>query len=99
MKFLIARFHTGRLLATPAALQAIQESGQRPSDFLFLHVSGDYGAVSDADKRANDQSILDGSRILSSYHTLNGTRLWVITEATDDKGERAATTIMLPEEY
>ena len=34
----------------------------------------------------NDQSLVDGSRILSAYKTLKGERLWIITEAADDRG-------------
>lgn len=93
------RFSLGQLIATPGALEALQESGQSPMDFILRHVRGDWGLVCDEDKMANDQALLDGSRLLSAYTTLNETRLWVITEATDDQGRRAATTILLPEEY
>ena len=48
---------------------------------------------------ANDQSLVDGSRILSAYRTLKNERLWIITEAADDQGHRAATTILKPSEY
>jgi hypothetical protein len=47
----------------------------------------------------NDEAVMDGSRILFAYVTANGERIWVITEAKDDNGKRAATTILLPEEY
>jgi hypothetical protein len=30
---------------------------------------------------------------------LKGVRIWIITEATDDGGRRAATTILLPTDY
>jgi len=33
------------------------------------------------------------------YVTVSGTKIWIITEATDDNGKRTATTILLPEEY
>jgi hypothetical protein len=55
--------------------------------------------VDDDDRNANDEALVDGSRLLSAYRTLKGERLWVITEATDDEGQRAATTIIRPEEY
>ena len=45
------------------------------------------------------EALIDGSRILSAYHTSNGVKLWVITESTDELGIRAATTILLPDEY
>jgi hypothetical protein len=92
-------FTLGRTLATAAALRAIEQSDQSPADFLDRHVCGDWGTVSEGDGQLNDEAVKDGSRILSSYLTGNGTKIWVITEAKDDDGERAATTILLPEEY
>jgi hypothetical protein len=41
----------------------------------------------------------DGSRILSAYVLPTDVKIWIITEAADEKGERAATTALLPEEY
>lgn len=93
------KFPLGQCVATPGALEALQESGQDPGEFLSRHVQGDWGEVCDDDKLANDQSLIDGSRLLSAYRTLKGTKLWVLTEATDDHGRRAATTILLPSEY
>jgi hypothetical protein len=51
------------------------------------------------DSRANDQALVDGSRILSAYRTLKNVRIWIITEAVGDDGKREATTILLPEQY
>ena len=33
------------------------------------------------------------------FVTLKGVKLWIITEATNDNGKRAATTLLLPSEY
>ena len=35
-------FRLGQLQATPGALQAIEESGQRPWDFVSRHLRGDW---------------------------------------------------------
>ena len=43
------KFHLGQIVATPAALEAIAESGQSPSDFLSRHAHGDWGSVSPGD--------------------------------------------------
>jgi hypothetical protein len=93
------KFSLGQTLATPGALKALEESGQSPAFFLEKHVQGDWGTVDDEDKRANDQALVDGSRILSAYKTLKGERIWVITEAADDEGRRAVTTVLTPDEY
>lgn len=95
----MTRFHLGEVLATPGALEALQDSGQSPADFLKRHVSGDWGEVPHEDARLNDEALKEGSRILSAYCTSKNVKLWIITEATDDHGQRAATTILLPEEY
>ena len=88
------KFNLGQLVATPGALEALQESGQSPADFLSRHVRGDWGEVCAEDKGLNDQSLIDGSRLLSAYRSLNGTRIWIITEA-----DRSSTCVLLPEEY
>jgi hypothetical protein len=94
-----AKFSLGRIMATPAAIQALEESGQTPDFFLNRHATCDWGDVDAEDWKLNDQALLDGSRILSSYRTLKGKKLWVITEAINDQSHRAATTILLPSDY
>lgn len=94
-----SKFSLGQLLATPGALEAIHASGQTESEFLSRHAQADWGELSDEDRHLNDDAVADGSRILSAYRTNQGTKLWIITEAADDRGNRAATTILLPEEY
>ena len=93
------KFNLGQIVATPGALDALQESGQTPQFFLARHVRGDWGELGDEDKQANDQALVDGSRLLSAYRTLKGTRLWIITEAADDEGHRVLSTILKPQEY
>ncbi len=94
-----AKFPLGQVVATPGALEAVQESGQNATFFLDRHVAGDWGEVSPDDWQLNDESLKDGSRLLSAFRTLKGVKVWVITEATDDNGHRAATTLLLPDEY
>ena len=92
-------FDLGQVLATPGALEAMQESSECAADFLNRHACGEWGELCDEDKALNNEALKDGSRILSAYHTTLGQKLWIITEAVDDNGRRAATTILLPEEY
>src|SRR5271165_5982318 len=94
-----AKFCLGQIVATPGAIEAMEESGQTPDFFLDRHASADWGEVCPEDWRLNDESVRESSRILSAYRTLKGTKLWVITEAVDDDGHRAATTLLLPDEY
>jgi hypothetical protein len=98
-------FSLGQIVATPAALEALEQAGQTPSDFLSRHACGDWGeALCEEDKALNDEALKDGSRILSAYllksgNNGSGCKIWIITEAVGDNGQRAATTILLPDEY
>jgi hypothetical protein len=92
-------FQLGQIVATPGALEAMQKAGQVPWEFLSRHVAGDWGTVSGDDTALNDSAVKDGGRILSAYSLNSSVKIWIITEAENDEGQRAATTILLPEEY
>lgn len=95
----MAKFSLGQIVATPAALQSLAESGQSPGFFIAKHAAGDWGIVNEEDWQLNEAALEDGSRILSAYMTLRGVKLWVITEAANDNGIRAVTTILTPACY
>ena len=88
------RFALGRCLATPGAVEAMNDAGQAPAVFLNRHLRCDWGDVDAEDRQANEDALLHGGRIFSVYHTRTRVKLWVITEA-----DRSATTILLPDEY
>jgi len=92
-------FPMGKIVATLAALEAIEASGQSPFYFLDRHSHGDWGEVDKEDAAANDQALLDGERLLSAYKTLKGVCIWIITEASDDDGIRNRTTVLLAQGY
>jgi hypothetical protein len=92
-------FKLGQVVCTPGALEALDTAGQQPWQLLVRHVQGDWGDLNAEDRRLNDEALKDGSRILSAYTLKTGVRLWVITEAEDDRGNRAVTTLLLPDEY
>ena len=90
----VSRFPLGQTVATPGALEAMAAANQQPYEFLNRHMVGDWGDLSEDDKRENEFSVDKELRIFSAYYTGNGDRLWVITEA-----DRSVTTLLLPEEY
>jgi hypothetical protein len=92
-------FKLGQIVATPGALEALDKAGQQPWHLLVRHVQGDWGDLDAEDRRLNDEAVKDGSRILSSYTLKTGVKLWIITEAEDDRSNRAAATLLLPDEY
>ena len=93
------RFELGQIVATTAALDAIHDSGQTPAFFLDRHAAGDWGEVGQGDAALNDAALVNGERLVSAYRTLKGVKLWVITEAVGDDGNRECSTILLPSEY
>ena len=87
-------FSLGQIVATPGALEALEEAGERPATLLKRHIAGDWGEMDEHDRRENDRSLEDGCRLLSAYTLATGTKLWIITEA-----DRSSTTLLLPSEY
>jgi hypothetical protein len=88
----VTRFPLGQILMTPGAMEHLSASDVRAG--LARHGQLDWGDVCAEDRRANDQALEQGLRILSVYHSSEGTKYWIITEA-----DRSATTLLLPDEY
>ena len=88
------RFHLGDVVATPGAIEALERAEQSPTEFLRRHVTGDWGDLCQEDITQNEQAVWDDYRILSSYKSSAGEKLWVITEH-----DRSVTTLLLPSEY
>lgn len=86
------RFPLGRILATPGTLEALTQGDIQRA--ISRHSLGDWGDLDPEDKRANDDALKHGDRLLSAYHGQDRTKFWIITEA-----DRSATTLLLPGEY
>lgn len=89
----MASFPLGQVVATPAALALLERLQENPATFLARHRQGDWGDVSDDDRKENDRALLAGTRLFSSYQ-IGDQAIWIITEA-----DRSATTILLPSDY
>jgi len=87
-------FALGHVVMTPgvAALEIDVLS------YLDRHAHKDWSGLDRHDRRANEQAIKNGGRILSAYDVLladgERERIWVITEA-----DRSSTCLLLPSEY
>jgi len=82
----------GRLVGTPNALESIPNLEMFTA--LQRHVTGDWGDLDEHDREENEFSLTRGLRLLSVYHSTNGVKFWIITEA-----DRSSTTVLLPEDY
>lgn len=93
------KFSAQVFLATPGASEAFEKNNQSPLEFLQRHLCGDWGDLDLEDQQANDNALIDGSRLLSAYSLKDNTRIWIITEAIGENGHREAHTALLPSEY
>lgn len=93
-----SKFHLGEIVMTNAATQALQQTSQRPADFLDRHIAGDWGDIDD-DTAQENNAALDpaapefGSRLFSAYSLSDGTQICIVTE-----NGRQSTTICLADE-
>lgn len=85
-------FDLGHLVATVNARDAIASTDMARA--IERHVTGDWGDLCPADKKANDRALCEGSRLLSAYSDAKGTKFWIITE-----WDRSVTTVLLPADY
>jgi hypothetical protein len=86
------RFPLGRVVVTANASNIL--AAEDISVAIDRHKSGDWGEVSDSDRRANDNAIKCGDRVLSAYTGIGGDKFWIITEA-----DRSYTTVLMPDDY
>ena len=84
----------GQVVATPGALEALEDAATQPAELLARHQAGDWGEVPPEDAAENELSLKQGFRLLSAYTLPTGARIWIITEA-----DRSVTTLLLPSEY
>ena len=103
-----ARFPLGQIVATPGALELLQETGFSAAALISRHVQGSWGDLCEEDRTDNEFAVTRRLRILSCYRLVDAERLaatprekrsslptlLVITEA-----DRSVTTLLLPSDY
>ena len=87
-----SRFDLGQIFVTPGVTELI-DKGLLLDLYIDRHWRGDWGNIDLEDKETNEDAVLHGYRILSSFDTNVG-RVWIITEA-----DRSNTTALTPDEY
>ncbi len=97
-----AEFPSGQMVCTRGVADLSEED---PEFAKFVqasvtrHFHKDWGDLGQEDKKANDEALKDGERILSAYNDPRFTghgvaSIWIITE-----GDRSVTTVLFPDEY
>ena len=93
------KFELGTIVMTRAINDEVADCDRMAKvviDALKRHADGDWGDLYESDKRANDDAVLNGDRILSAYKTgrTDDEKIWIITEH-----DRSVTTVLFPYEY
>ena len=90
-----ARFSPGQVVMTAGVDELVRQGRLNPTPYLRRHLHGDWGDLSDSDRRQNDAALKSGEdRLFSSYQVMPDLKLWIITE-----WDRSVTTLLLPSEY
>jgi len=89
------RFASGHAVMTRGVNALVQQGIIDPLHYLHRHLAGDWGDLSEQDKRQNQRALRTGEgNLMSSYRLGDNLTLWIITE-----WDRSQTTLLLPDEY
>lgn len=89
----MSSFMLGHVVATPNAISFAADNELDLGQLIMRHLACDWGDLDREDKKRNDEALVDGSRIFSSYKVSSG-KIWIITES-----DRSSTCVLLPEDY
>ncbi|MBA7667308.1 hypothetical protein ES703_75395 [subsurface metagenome] len=93
----VAKFRLGQVVWTGGVNDKVAEDAEF-SKFvlgsLARHATGDWGDMSEDDKKENEYSMGKHLRLMSSYENPSLPKIWIITEA-----DRSRTTVLFPDEY
>ena len=93
----VRKFSLGQLVMTRGVNNLVADNtefAKFTTESLRRHARGDWGELSEEDKKENEYSIDKHLRLLSAYEQPPLPKIWIITEA-----DRSVTTILFPEEY
>jgi hypothetical protein len=86
------KWKLGSVVVTPRAAEVLTHCDVRNA--VAKHLEGDWGDVDDSGRVECERSLHRGGKLVSIYHSAEGTRFLVITEA-----DRSVTTVLLPSDY
>jgi len=92
----MSKFKLGQIVMTRGVNDLVAENEEFAKfvlESLKRHAAGDWGDLSEQDKKENEFSLDKHLRILSAYKK-DKWKIWIITE-----NNREVTTILFPEEY
>lgn len=94
--FHYVNFPLGHVVVASAALWLVKEHKEEIDKAVEEHRWCNWGeSISEKSWQVNFDALTNGGRIISHW-TIAGHEVWIVTDAKDKNGVRAATTIMLP---
>jgi len=98
LETILSMFQLGHLVMTQGVAHEV--SPEHVLEVIRRHAVGDWGDLDEHDKKANEDALRSGDRLLSAYWVPScqqdegEVRVYVITEA-----DRSVTTVLLTNEY
>lgn len=93
----------GRMVATPAALDLLEDHEVSPLALCLKHAQGDWGELDAGDAALQLRELADDTwQRIMSVHRVGESTVWIITDRYQEvEPDRIgpATTILLPSEY
>ena len=92
----MSKFKLGQIVMTRGVNDLVAEDEEFAKfvwSSLKRHARGDWGDLSEEDKKENEFALDKYLRIFSAYET-GPRKIWIVTESN-----REVTTILFPEEY
>ena len=72
------RFSPGQVVVTAGIDELVRQGQLNPAPYLRRHLGGDWGDLSDNDRRLNDAALKSGEdRLFSSYQVTRDLKLWI----------------------
>ncbi len=93
----VRTFRLGQVVLTGGVNDKVAEDAEFAKfvlGSLARHTTGDWGDMSEDDKKENEYSMDKHLRLFSSYENPSLPKIWIITEA-----DRSQTTVLFPDEY
>ncbi len=87
-----AQFKSGQLVATRGVVEKLDS--ETIYCLIHRHLTGDWGDLSEGDKRLNDEAVATGEDRILSMYMVNNEKVYIITE-----WDRSATTVLFADEY
>lgn len=90
----VGLFLAEKVQYTKKAGELLAKLEENPAVYLERHEAGDWGLVSEFERKKNEKSLRNNSRIVSIYQVSSGEQVMLITDL-----EQSISTFLMPEEY